>query len=42
MGKLKVKFNETNIKITNKTCCPHGIPVEFIVENMIPGEQYNC
>jgi hypothetical protein len=42
MGKLKVKFNDTNIKITNKTCCPHGIPVEFIVENMIPGEQYNC
>jgi hypothetical protein len=42
MGKLTVKFNDTNIKITNKTCCPHGIPVEFIVENMIPGEQYNC
>ena len=42
MGKLTVKFNDTNIKITNKTCCPHGIPVEFVVENMIPGEQYNC
>lgn len=42
MGKLTVKFNNTNIKITNKTCCPHGIPVEFTVDNMIPGEQYNC
>jgi hypothetical protein len=42
MGKLTVKFNDTNIKIANKTCCPHGIPVEFVVENMIPGEQYNC
>ena len=42
MGKLTVKFNDTNIKITNKTCCPHGIPVEFTVDNMVPGEQYNC
>jgi hypothetical protein len=42
MGKLTVKFNDTNIKIPNKTCCPHGIPMEFTVENMIPGEQYSC
>jgi hypothetical protein len=42
MSKLVAKFNQTNIKINNRSCCGKGIVLSFTVANMIPGDQYRC
>lgn len=42
MSKLIAKFDTSNIKIDNRTCCSKGVTVSFVVSNMVPGSQYRC